>query len=66
MARLSKLCVIRISTDRLYFVISDSSNFVGSPYLWTELDQGHYFSEFHLDGVSVENNEIYLEVQPGK
>ncbi|XP_037068147.1 checkpoint protein HUS1-like isoform X3 [Pollicipes pollicipes] len=32
--------------------------------LWCELQQGHFFNEYNMEGVSAEFNEIYLELKP--
>ena len=64
---MAKGCVLRITKDRMYFIISESG--VTSRYslgLWAELDQGHFFNEYQMEGVSEENDEIYIEIQPGK
>lgn len=66
-ARMSKNCVMRITKDRIYFIINEAGVSAGnSPGLWAELDQGHFFNEYHMEGVSEENNEIFLELQPDK
>lgn len=63
-AKLAKHCVLRISQERLFFIIHEAGAVGSSPGLWTELDQGHFFNEFNMEGVSEENNEIYLDLQP--
>ncbi|CAL4069208.1 unnamed protein product, partial [Meganyctiphanes norvegica] len=65
-ARLAKVCVLRITPDRLFFIISESGTVGSAPGLWAELDQGHYFNEFNMEGVSAEQNEIFLELEPDK
>ncbi|PRD20578.1 UNVERIFIED_CONTAM: Checkpoint protein HUS1 [Trichonephila clavipes] len=35
----------------------------GGSSLWCEIPQDHYFCEFNMEGLSKENNEIYLEFQ---
>ncbi|XP_043920825.1 checkpoint protein HUS1 isoform X3 [Protopterus annectens] len=32
--------------------------------MWCELSQGNFFDEFQMEGVSADNNEIYLELSP--
>ncbi|XP_057587304.1 checkpoint protein HUS1 isoform X2 [Hippopotamus amphibius kiboko] len=60
-AKLAKTCTLRISPDKLNFVLSDKvAN--GGVSLWCELEQENFFSEFQMEGVSAENNEIYLEL----
>ncbi|XP_055277027.1 checkpoint protein HUS1 isoform X4 [Moschus berezovskii] len=60
-AKLAKTCTLRISPDKLNFVLSDKvAN--GGVSMWCELEQEDFFSEFQMEGVSAENNEIYLEL----
>lgn len=65
-ARLAKVSVLRITPDRLFFIISESGTVGSAPGLWAELDQGHYFNEFNMEGVSADQNEIFLELEPDK
>ncbi|XP_040310964.1 checkpoint protein HUS1 isoform X1 [Herpailurus yagouaroundi] len=60
-AKLAKTCTLRISPDKLNFILSDKvAN--GGVSMWCELEQENFFSEFQMEGVSAENNEIYLEL----
>ncbi|XP_012502355.1 PREDICTED: checkpoint protein HUS1 [Propithecus coquereli] len=60
-AKLAKTCTLRISPDKLNFILSDKlAN--GGVSMWCELEQENFFSEFQMEGVSRENNEIYLEL----
>ncbi|KAM9076833.1 checkpoint protein HUS1 isoform 6-T6 [Megaptera novaeangliae] len=60
-AKLAKTCTLRISPDKLNFVLSDKvAN--GGVSMWCELEQENFFSEFQMEGVSAENNAIYLEL----
>ncbi|XP_071550219.1 checkpoint protein HUS1 isoform X2 [Panulirus ornatus] len=65
-ARLAKSCVLRITRERLFFIINEAGAVGNSPGLWAELDQGHFFNEFNMEGVSPENNEIFVDLQPDK
>ncbi|XP_036057514.1 checkpoint protein HUS1 isoform X1 [Onychomys torridus] len=60
-ARLAKTCTLRISPEKLNFVLSDKLA-SGGVSMWCELEQENIFSEFQMEGVSAENNEIYLEL----
>ncbi|EPY85513.1 checkpoint protein HUS1 [Camelus ferus] len=60
-AKLAKTCTLRISPDKLNFVLSDKVA-SGGVSMWCELEQANFFSEFQMEGVSAENNEIYLEL----
>uniref|UniRef100_A0A2K6LVI9 HUS1 checkpoint clamp component n=1 Tax=Rhinopithecus bieti TaxID=61621 RepID=A0A2K6LVI9_RHIBE len=60
-AKLAKTCTLRISPDKLNFILCDKlAN--GGVSMWCELEQENFFNEFQMEGVSAENNEIYLEL----
>ncbi|XP_039091604.1 checkpoint protein HUS1 isoform X3 [Hyaena hyaena] len=60
-SKLAKACTLRISPEKLNFIVSDKvAN--GGVSMWCELEQENFFSEFQMEGVSAENNEIYLEL----
>ncbi|XP_015684676.1 checkpoint protein HUS1 isoform X2 [Protobothrops mucrosquamatus] len=62
-AKLAKTCTLRLTLDKLYFILSDKvAN--GGVSMWCELNQINFFDEFQMEGVSAENNEIYLELAP--
>ncbi|XP_066487389.1 checkpoint protein HUS1 isoform X2 [Tiliqua scincoides] len=62
-AKLAKTCTLRLTTDKLYFILSDKvAN--GGVSMWCELSQGNFFDEFQMEGVAAESNEIYLELAP--
>ncbi|XP_058036461.1 checkpoint protein HUS1 [Ahaetulla prasina] len=62
-AKLAKTCILRLTLDKLYFILSDKvAN--GGVSMWCELNQMNFFDEFQMEGVSAENNEIYLELAP--
>ncbi|XP_029445694.1 checkpoint protein HUS1 isoform X5 [Rhinatrema bivittatum] len=61
--KLTKACTLRLTDDKLYFILSDKvAN--GGVSMWCELQQGNFFDEFQMEGVSTEHNDIYLEVTP--
>ncbi|XP_054983041.1 checkpoint protein HUS1 [Sorex araneus] len=60
-AKLAKTCTLRISPEKLNFIIWDQVA-SGGVSMWCELEQENFFSEFQMEGVSAENNEIYLEL----
>ncbi|XP_055994189.1 checkpoint protein HUS1 [Sorex fumeus] len=60
-AKLAKTCTLRISPEKLNFIIWDQVA-SGGVSMWCELQQENFFSEFQMEGVSAENNEIYLEL----
>ncbi|XP_074054354.1 checkpoint protein HUS1 [Macrotis lagotis] len=62
-AKLAKTCTLRLSPDKLYFILCDKvAN--GGVSMWCELGQGNFFDEFQMEGVAAEHNEIYLELTP--
>ncbi|XP_069870646.1 checkpoint protein HUS1 isoform X3 [Dipodomys merriami] len=60
-AKLAKICTLRIRPDKLNFILSDKLA-SGGVSMWCELEQENFFSEFQMEGVSADNNEIYLEL----
>uniref|UniRef100_A0A673AMQ2 Checkpoint protein n=1 Tax=Sphaeramia orbicularis TaxID=375764 RepID=A0A673AMQ2_9TELE len=62
-SKLTKTCVLRLTPDHLYFVLSGKvAN--GGVSMWCELSQVNFFDEYQMEGVSSEDNEICLEVTP--
>lgn len=60
LARSVKTCVLRLSSDKMCFILSDRIP-VGGANLWCEVLQENLFDEYRLEGKD-ERNEIYLEV----
>ncbi|XP_023016232.1 hus1-like checkpoint clamp component [Leptinotarsa decemlineata] len=61
LSKFSKDCVMRITTRRVYFIISEEDCGPRRPLVWCELPVNFYFKEFNVVGVNTEYNEIYLE-----
>uniref|UniRef100_A0A671WV98 Checkpoint protein n=1 Tax=Sparus aurata TaxID=8175 RepID=A0A671WV98_SPAAU len=62
-SKLTKICVLRLTPDNLFFVLSGKvAN--GGVSMWCELSQANFFDEYQMEGVSSEDNEICLEVTP--
>uniref|UniRef100_A0A8C5WGZ6 Checkpoint protein HUS1 n=1 Tax=Leptobrachium leishanense TaxID=445787 RepID=A0A8C5WGZ6_9ANUR len=62
-AKLTKSCTVRFSVNKLYFILTDKvAN--GGVGMWCELNQSFFFDEYQMEGVSADQNEIYLEVVP--
>ncbi|XP_051796619.1 checkpoint protein HUS1 [Acanthochromis polyacanthus] len=62
-SKLTKMCVLRLTPDNLFFVLSEKvAN--GGVSMWCELSQANFFDEYQMEGVSPEDNEICLEVTP--
>lgn len=62
-SKLSKACVLRLTCDHLFFVLSGKVA-SGGVSMWCELAQVNFFDEFQLEGVSADANEIFLELAP--
>ncbi|XP_071103105.1 checkpoint protein HUS1-like [Haliotis cracherodii] len=62
-SKLIKTCVLRITPDKVYFILSEQA-VNGGIQIWCELPQGNFFDEFAMDGLSADANEIYLELTP--
>ena len=66
MGKMAKLCVLRLTADKIFFILTDQS-VSGGPAVWAEIDQESFFNEYNMEGVSSDqNNEIYLEFSPDK
>ncbi|CAG5116939.1 unnamed protein product, partial [Candidula unifasciata] len=62
-SKLIKTCIMRITMDKVFFILSERIG-DGGAQIWCELSQSHFFDEYAMEGVSKEDNEIYLEVHP--
>ncbi|XP_067867235.1 checkpoint protein HUS1 isoform X2 [Heterodontus francisci] len=62
-SKLTKSCILRLTSDKLYFILSDKVA-SGGVAMWCQLFQGNFFDEFQIEGVSAQHNEIYLELTP--
>lgn len=63
LSKLIKTCVLRITPGNWYFILSERA-VNGGIQIWSELPQGHFFDEYAMEGVSEEDNEIFLELAP--
>nr|CAG4636744.1 EOG090X0TJE [Eubosmina coregoni]SVE70241.1 EOG090X0TJE [Eubosmina coregoni] len=61
MTKLGKSCVIRITPTHMYFIVRESQTISSSPLIWCTLDQAHFFFEYGMEGLSTDDNEIYME-----
>ncbi|XP_076684723.1 hus1-like checkpoint clamp component [Andrena cerasifolii] len=57
-SRLTKQCTLRLTPN----VVSFSVGHDRVSMVWAELNQSHFFSEYVMNGVTEEQNEIYLEL----
>lgn len=65
MTKLGKSCILRIAPSHLYFIVRESQTISSSPLIWCTLEEGHFFSEYGMEGLSAVDNEIYLEFVAG-
>ncbi|XP_052745298.1 checkpoint protein HUS1 [Bicyclus anynana] len=61
-SKLSKECVLRLSDDKLYFIVSEDNSGPAPPVLWCEIPQVVFFSEYQMIGIDEEHKDIYLSV----
>ncbi|KAM9383938.1 checkpoint protein HUS1 [Pholidichthys leucotaenia] len=62
-SKLTKMVVLRLTPDHLFFVLSGKvAN--GGVSMWCELAQVNFFDDYQLEGVSVDQNEVCVEVNP--
>ncbi|CAH1979678.1 unnamed protein product [Acanthoscelides obtectus] len=61
LSKFSKECVMRITTRKVYFIISEEDSGPRRPLVWCELPINFYFKEYNVVGVNQQFNEIYLE-----
>ena len=64
LSKLSRNCLLRISEDKLYFIISDEETALKKTMAWCILQASSFFSEYNMAG-DPEKNEICLEFTPG-
>ena len=57
MGKMAKLCVLRLTADKMFFILTDQS-VSGGPAVWAEMDQESFFNEYNIEGVSSDQNEI--------
>ncbi|XP_073534491.1 checkpoint protein HUS1 isoform X1 [Phyllobates terribilis] len=61
--KLTKSCTLRLSASNLYFILTDKvAN--GGVSMWCNLCQANFFDEYQMEGVSAEQNDIFLELIP--
>ncbi|KAJ8888282.1 hypothetical protein PR048_007769 [Dryococelus australis] len=64
LSKFTKLCVIRICVDKIYFIVLDDSCIGDHPFVWCVLEQANFFRRYCLVGLNENNNEIFLEFEP--
>ncbi|KAM4818408.1 checkpoint protein HUS1-like [Thomomys bottae] len=59
---LTNTCTIGICPDKMIFTVSQNQAIEKGMNLWCELRQERVFSKFQMEGISAENNGIFLEL----
>lgn len=66
LSKLSRECVMRFTSNKIYFVVAQETvSLAQPPLVWCELEQRAFFNEYTMAGVDDEHNEIYLSFGPG-
>lgn len=65
-SKLSKECILRLSSDQIYFIVSDENSGPAPPILWCEIPQAMFFSEYQLIGLDDDHRDIYLGLSSSK
>ncbi|XP_026735848.1 checkpoint protein HUS1 [Trichoplusia ni] len=64
-SKLSKECVLRLTDDHLYFIVSEENSGPTPPILWCEIPQAMFCSEYQMLGLDEEHKDIYLAFSSG-
>ncbi|CAH0598259.1 unnamed protein product [Chrysodeixis includens] len=64
-SKLSKECVLRLTDDKLYFIVSEENSGPTPPILWCEIPQAMFCSEYQMLGLDEEHKDIYLSFSSG-
>ncbi|XP_047036859.1 checkpoint protein HUS1 [Helicoverpa zea] len=64
-SKLSKECVLRLTDDHMYFIVSEENSGPSPPILWCEIPQAMFCSEYQMIGLDEEHKDIYLALSSG-
>lgn len=64
-SKLSKECVLRLTDDQLYFIVSEENSGPSPPILWCEIPQAMFCSEYQMIGLDEEHKDIYMALSSG-
>ena len=64
LGKLSKQCVLRLTKEKVYFIVKEAVNSDGFPSVWCDLNPDHFFTDYNLQGVTPTDNQIYMELEP--
>lgn len=65
-SKLSKECVLRLSDEKIFFIVSEDNSGPTPPVLWCEISQSNFFSEYQMIGIDEDHKDIYLGVVSGR
>lgn len=65
-SKLSKECVLRLSDDKLYFIVCEDNSGPAPPVLWCEMSPAVFFSDYQMIGIDDEHKDIYLGIVSGR
>ncbi|CAF0756349.1 unnamed protein product [Didymodactylos carnosus] len=60
-SKVAKVGVLRLVSDKVVFVLCDKM-FGGGVSMYTELEPNRFFDSYTMEGLSIESNEIYMEI----
>jgi HUS1 checkpoint protein len=69
LSKLAKLAVLRLTKNKVAFILCDTGGVAsaaagGGPAVWAQADRETFFQEYHMEGVTKDEDEIYLEFEP--
>ena len=65
MSKLGKSCVLRITPTHMFFIVKEPQSITCSPVIWCTIEEGHFFSQYEMEGFSQIDNEILMEFVTG-
>ena len=66
LSKCSSQYVLRITPDKLIFVLSEKDIRANGATAWCEIPKDAYFSDYKMEGVTTEDNEIFMEINTGR
>eukprot|EP00117_Sycon_ciliatum_P005984 scpid5280/ scgid9712/ Checkpoint protein HUS1 len=61
LSKVAKTCVLRLTPDKVFFVLSDRTAQATGMRIWCNLEQGNFFDDYRIEGRD-ETNQILLEL----
>ena len=66
LSKCSSQYVLRITPDKFIFVLSEKDIRANGATAWCEIPKDAYFSDYKMEGVTTEDNEIFMEINTGR